>query len=59
VMRGYLLERREVLRSEGRDPDAMLRDAQECQESTALLRRFAGLVREATVSPRTASGNRR
>jgi GMP synthase (glutamine-hydrolysing) len=59
VMRSYLTERREVLRSEGRDPDAMLSATGECEESTALLRRFAELVRETTVSPRTASGSRR
>ena len=59
VMRTYLAERRELLRSEGRDPEALLEDTRECQESTALLRRFAELVREAEVSPRTASGSRR
>jgi GMP synthase (glutamine-hydrolysing) len=59
VMRTYLTERRELLRSEGRDPDALLEDTRECRESAALLRRFAELVREAGVSPRTASGSRR
>jgi GMP synthase (glutamine-hydrolysing) len=60
VMRGYLTERRELLRSEGRDPDALLLDTGECEESTALLRRFAELVREVPVArPRTASGSRR
>jgi GMP synthase (glutamine-hydrolysing) len=47
VMRGYLTERCGVLRAEGRDPDALLRDTQECEESTALLRRFAEIVSEA------------
>jgi GMP synthase (glutamine-hydrolysing) len=47
VMRTYLTERREVLRSEGRDPDALIGDTMECEESTALLRRFAELVADA------------
>ncbi len=58
VMRAYLTERREVLRAEGQDPDAMLRDTRECEESTALLRRFAELV-DAIKTPRTASDSRR
>jgi GMP synthase (glutamine-hydrolysing) len=58
VMRGYLEERREALRSEGRDPEALILDTEECLESSALLRRFAELV--GAVSPaRTASGSRR
>jgi len=57
VMRTYLTERREVLRSEGRDPDAMINDTEECDESRALLRRFAELVADVPLSRRrTASG---
>jgi GMP synthase (glutamine-hydrolysing) len=59
VMRTYLTERGDLLRSEGRDPDALLAETEECPESAALLRRFADLVRDAAVSPRTASGSRR
>jgi GMP synthase (glutamine-hydrolysing) len=59
VMRSYLMERRESLRSEGRDPEALLEDVRECRESSALLRRFGELVREGAVSSRTASGSRR
>jgi GMP synthase (glutamine-hydrolysing) len=59
VMRTYLTERSELLRAEGRDPGELLADTEECPESAALLRRFAELVREAAVSPRTASGSRR
>jgi GMP synthase (glutamine-hydrolysing) len=44
VMRSYLDERREDLRSEGLDPEELIRAARDCPDATALLRRFAELL---------------
>ncbi len=44
VMRGYLEVRREVLRGEGLDPDALLAGVREAPEAASLLRRFAALL---------------
>jgi GMP synthase (glutamine-hydrolysing) len=46
VMRGYLEGRREVLREEGLDPDALLADVREAPEAGSLLRRFVELLGE-------------
>lgn len=43
VMRSYLEARREILRSEGIDPDPLLRDVEETPQGPELLRRFAAL----------------
>jgi len=45
VIRGYLDERAEVLRSEGLDPDALARNVTEAPAGPLLLRRFAQLLR--------------
>ena len=45
VIRTYLEERREIIRSEGGDPDALLRKARESPDGAALLRRFATQLR--------------
>jgi GMP synthase (glutamine-hydrolysing) len=44
VIRAYLNSRREVLRGEGLDPDALLRGVSESGHGRALLRRFASLL---------------
>lgn len=43
VMRAYLEARREILRSEGIDPDPLLREVAETPQGPELLRRFAAL----------------
>jgi hypothetical protein len=43
-MRGYLAGRREVVRREGLDPEALTRAVRETGDGTALLRRFGELV---------------
>jgi GMP synthase (glutamine-hydrolysing) len=43
VMRAYLEARREILRSEGIDPDALVREVAETPQGPELLRRFAAL----------------
>jgi GMP synthase (glutamine-hydrolysing) len=47
IMRGYVDARREILESEGLDPGAMIEQAVETPALTAVLARFARLVREA------------
>jgi GMP synthase (glutamine-hydrolysing) len=49
VMRGYLAERFEILRAEGLDPEALLREVRDTPAGPALLARFAALVRDAEV----------
>jgi GMP synthase (glutamine-hydrolysing) len=44
VIRGYLAARREVLRGEGLDPDALLAGVRQSDHGRALLRRFAALA---------------
>lgn len=44
VMRAYLEERRELLRGEGRDPEALLAGVSDSEDGRALLRRFASLL---------------
>ena len=44
VIRGYLEARREVLRAEGRDPEALLAGVRESDHGPRLLRRFAALA---------------
>jgi GMP synthase (glutamine-hydrolysing) len=44
VIRGYLEARREILRREGRDPEALLAEVRESGHGRALLRRFAALA---------------
>jgi GMP synthase (glutamine-hydrolysing) len=46
VMRGYLLARADVLAAEGLDSQALLARVRPSPDGTALLRRFAGIVRE-------------
>jgi GMP synthase (glutamine-hydrolysing) len=46
VMRGYLEGRREVLREEGLDPEALLAGVREAPEAASLLRRFVELLGE-------------
>ncbi len=45
VIRGYLEERADELRSEGLDPEALARDVTEAPAGPLLLRRFADLLR--------------
>jgi GMP synthase (glutamine-hydrolysing) len=45
VIRGYLEERADTLRSEGLDPDALAREVREAPAGPRLLRRFAQLLR--------------
>ena len=47
VMRGYLRARRDVLREEGLDAERLEREVHESPHGAAVLRRFAGIVREA------------
>ena len=47
VMSGYIQERRDLLRAEGIDADERLGGVQDCPDGTALLRRFAELIRGA------------
>ena len=44
VMRTYLVERSDLLRDEGLDPDALLRGVADTPDGTALLRRFAEIA---------------
>jgi GMP synthase (glutamine-hydrolysing) len=44
VMRGYLEGRRQVLREEGFDPEALLAAVRDAPEAASLLRRFAALL---------------
>jgi len=44
VIHGYLGARREVLRAEGRDPEALLAGVRESDHGPRLLRRFAALA---------------
>ena len=44
IMRGYVEGRAEVLRSEGRDPDAIARDVRPTAEAVPLLRRFGRIA---------------
>jgi GMP synthase (glutamine-hydrolysing) len=44
VMRAYLVERSDLLRAEGLDPDALLRGVADTPDGTALLRRFAEIA---------------
>ena len=44
VIRGYLEARREILRREGRDPEALLAEVRESAGAGSLLRRFAALA---------------
>jgi GMP synthase (glutamine-hydrolysing) len=44
VMRAYLVERRDLLRAEGIDPDTLLRGVTDTPDGTALLRRFAEIA---------------
>jgi GMP synthase (glutamine-hydrolysing) len=46
IVRAYLMARRDALRAEGLDPDALLRGASDSQAGVALLRRFARLLRD-------------
>jgi hypothetical protein len=63
VIRTYLEERREIIRSEGGDPDALLRKARESPDGAALLRRFATQLRRwprlGDRHPKTALGSPR
>jgi GMP synthase (glutamine-hydrolysing) len=45
LMRGYIEERRALLRAENLDADALLNSVTECPDGTALLRRFSELVK--------------
>jgi GMP synthase (glutamine-hydrolysing) len=44
VIRAYLDERAEILRSEGRDPDALHREVRASEHGATILRRFARIV---------------
>ena len=44
VMRAYLVERSDLLRAEGLDPDALLRGVADTPDGTALLRHFAEIA---------------
>jgi len=44
VIRGYLEARREILRQEGRDPEALVAEVRESACARSLLRRFAALA---------------
>ena len=44
AIRAYLDARRELIRSEGGDPEALLSEVRECPSGPALLRRFAALA---------------
>ena len=46
VVRGYLTARRAAALSEGLDPDALLRAASDSPHGAAILRRFAGMLRD-------------
>ena len=46
VVRAYLEARRDAVRAEGLDPDALLRGASDSPHGAALLRRFARLLRD-------------
>jgi GMP synthase (glutamine-hydrolysing) len=46
VVRAYLTARRELLLAEGLDPEALWRAASDSPHGAALLRRFAGLLRD-------------
>jgi GMP synthase (glutamine-hydrolysing) len=46
VMRGYLDGRRDALRAEGLDPDALLAEVRETPSGSQLLGRFAALLRD-------------
>ncbi len=46
VIRAYLTARHEILRAEGLDPEALLRDVTESGDGRALLQRFAALLEE-------------
>ena len=46
VMRGYLVGRREILRSEGFDVEALMRRCEESPHGAALLARFGEIVRD-------------
>ena len=45
VMSKYIEQRRDLLRDEDVDVDERLREVEECPDGTALLRRFARLIR--------------
>ena len=45
ITRAYLDERRELIRAEGLDPDALRRQVSDGPDGTAVLRRFAQLLR--------------
>lgn len=47
VIRGYLRARADVLREEGLDPERLGREARDSPHGSAVLRRFAGIVRSA------------
>ena len=46
IVRAYLTARREAVRAEGLDPDALLRGASDSPHGVTLLRRFARLLRD-------------
>jgi GMP synthase (glutamine-hydrolysing) len=46
IVRSYLTARRDAVRAEGLDPDALLRGASDSRDGVRLLRRFARLLRD-------------
>lgn len=46
IVRAYLTARRDAVRAEGLDPDALLRGASDSRDGVRLLRRFARLLRD-------------
>jgi GMP synthase (glutamine-hydrolysing) len=56
IIRGYIDGRRAALVEESLDPDRLIAEARDSQDGTALLRRFAQIVREASVGGEDPSG---